>query len=272
VACLGSGPFHHRAAVTPRDGRRTIARGALCTESGRQADSVGSKSADFRQFRVLVTCIFLNKTEAVRARPFLEAFLEEYPTPERLRGADASAIGRTYFKRLGLNRRADWLVRMAEQLIQDPPRPGVFRRKSYQNSGYACEVAHLAGVGAYASDAWRLFCRRAFYARHGISVADEWRTLDPEDKDLKRYVRRKRREEQTRLLADDITSRMAAVQLSNASAPRPRSPRRSGVRAGAGDNAFHVPQRLLDQATDISVASSGIARATRSNRAVASAS
>jgi len=80
------------------------------------------------------------------------------------------------------------------------------------------EVAHLAGVGDYGSDAWRLFCKKSFYAGHQIVVADEWRTLEPKDKDLRRYVEQKRREEQVRLLTDDVISRMAAVQLSSASA------------------------------------------------------
>ncbi|KAK0960722.1 hypothetical protein LTR54_018470, partial [Friedmanniomyces endolithicus] len=74
---------------------------------------------------------------------------------------------------------------MADQLLQDPPRPGIIRQKTYQNAGYACEIAHLAGVGPYASDAWRLFCKKPFYAGHQIVVADEWRTLEPKDKDMK---------------------------------------------------------------------------------------
>jgi len=117
---------------------------------------------------------------------------------------------------------------MADQLLQDPPRPGIIRQKTYQNAGYACEIAHLAGVGPYASDAWRLFCKKPFYAGHQIVVADEWRTLEPKDKDMKRYVQRKRREEQMRVLTDDVVSRMAAMQLSSASASRLSQPHSLG--------------------------------------------
>ncbi|KAK1026397.1 hypothetical protein LTR33_017616, partial [Friedmanniomyces endolithicus] len=142
----------------------------------------------------------------------LGAFLEEYSTPERLRSADLKDIQERYFKHLGLYRRAGWLVKMVDQLLRDPPRPGILRQKNHRYAGYACEVAHLAGVGDYSSDAWRLFCKKSFCAGHQIVVADEWRTLEPKDKNLRRYVERETREEQVRLLTDDVISRMAAVE------------------------------------------------------------
>ncbi|KAK0258862.1 hypothetical protein LTR35_018132 [Friedmanniomyces endolithicus] len=225
-----------------------------------------------RQFQVLATCIFLNRTSAAQARHLLEAFLEEYPSPERLRTADPKDIQERYFKHLGLYRRAGWLVRMADQLLQDPPRPGILRQKTYQNAGYACEIAHLAGIGPYASDAWRLFCKKPSYAGHQIVVADEWRTLEPKDKDLKMYVQRKRREEQIRVLTDDVVSRMAAVQLSSASASRLKPTSQSGLLIGSGDSALRVPQRIIDQARGISLASSENARNRRSSRVSATTS
>jgi len=219
-----------------------------------------------------VTCILLNKTRAVQAKHLPGALLEEYPTPERLRSADLKDTQERYFKHLGLYRRAGWLVKMADQLLRDPPRPGILRRKDYRHAGYACEVAHLAGVGDYGSDAWRLFCKKSFYAGHQIVVADEWRTLEPKDKDLRRYVEQKRREEQVRLLTDDVISRMAAVQLSSASASCSKPAPQPGLLIGSGDSALRVPQRLLDQVRGISLASSDNARTTRSSRVVATAS
>jgi hypothetical protein len=179
---------------------------------------------------VIVTCIFLNKTAAIRARPFLKAFLEHYPSPDSLRGADPKAIKETYFNTLELFCRAWWLVSLADQLLDDPPLPHALRKKTYCNARPPSEVAHLSGVGEYASDAWRLFCKKSFYADYDEDVEEEWRTLNPKDKDLRRYVRRKRREEQISLLTADITTRMAGVTLGNSPAGGTRVILGSGVR------------------------------------------
>ena len=91
------------------------------------------------QYRVLVTCIFLNRIRAVSARPYLEMFLEQYPTPEFAQGRSKSY--RCFpFRRLGLPRRAWCLISMARKSVKDPPRPNVLRRKSYQIAGYASDV------------------------------------------------------------------------------------------------------------------------------------
>jgi hypothetical protein len=241
-----------------------------------------------------VTCIFLNKTRAVNARPYLEDFFEEYPAPDVLQHADSKHIQEEYFKHLGLHRRADWLVKMAGQLLRTPPRPGECKRKSYKNAGYASEVSHLAGVGDYATDAWRLFCKKPFYASYGTTIEDEWKTLDPEDKDLKRYVERKRREERTSQRVEDITMWMAKVILSRpqrprlaacgsstlerrdertalqveddtmwmakVQLPRPRKSRPemrgSSTLLGSGDHALRILERIINDAITNSTASS----------------
>lgn len=241
-----------------------------------------------------MTCIFLNKTRAVNARPYLEDFFEEYPTPDVLQHADSKHIQEEYFKHLGLYRRADWLVKMAGQLLCTPPRPGVCKKKSYRDAGYASEVSHLTGVGDYASDAWRLFCKKSFYASYGTTIEDEWNTLDPEDKDLKRYVERKRREEQTSQQVEDVTMWMAKVNLSRPQRLRPAASdsdtmeqrdertalqvegdtmwmakvqlprlrksrpkmRGSSTLLGSGDHALRIPQRIINDAIANSTASS----------------
>jgi hypothetical protein len=215
-----------------------------------------------------VTCIFLNKTEAVRARPHLEAFLEEYPSLDALQDADPEAIRTEYFADLGLFRRAYWLVEMASQLLSQPPRPNKLKIKSYKGAGYASEVAHLAGVGDYASDAWRLFCKKPFYASYGITIEDEWKTLDPQDKDLKRYVERKRREERTARQVDDITTWMAKVRLSKP----PRSRPATSTLLVSGDSALRIPRRIINLAVTNSATSSGRLRESEARRAVATAS
>lgn len=257
-----------------------------------------------------MTCIFLNKTKAVRARPHLEAFLEEYPSPEVLKDAEPISIRTRYFADLGLHRRAYWLVEMASQLGSQPPRPNEPRKKPYKGAGYASEVAHLTGIGDYASDAWRLFCKKSFYASHGITIEDEWKTLDPQDKDLKRYVERKRREERTTQQVEDVTMWMAKVILSRPQRPRlaaygsstlewrdertalqveddtmwmakvqlPR-PRKSrpGMRGsstllGSGDHALRIPRRIIEDAIANSTTASGVSCGSSTQPALAAAS
>jgi adenine-specific DNA glycosylase len=89
----------------------------------------------------------------IRIQLFLKAFLEYYPSPDSLRSADLEAIKETYFNRLGLFCRAQRLVSLANQLLDDPLFPYALRSKTYRNAGPLSEVAHLTGVGEYASDA-----------------------------------------------------------------------------------------------------------------------
>ena len=107
-------------------------------------------------------------------------------------------------------------MRLAQQFLDDPPRPGILRRKTYQNAGYPSEVAHLPGIGDYASDAWRLFCKVDFYAGHGITVEDEWDRVNPTDKDLRRYVQRRRREQVQQNIdeeAENMTSQLGNLRI-----------------------------------------------------------
>lgn len=72
-----------------------------------------------------MTCIFLNKTPATRARRHLQDFLQSYPTAQSLQGVQPSQI-ECYFATLGLQkRRAKWIIKMAGQLVNDPPQPHV---------------------------------------------------------------------------------------------------------------------------------------------------
>jgi len=202
--------------------------------------------------------------------------LDENPTPASLRDVEKNMIKEKYFKHLGLFRRAGWLVRLGDELVNDPPLPNMPRCKSNPGAGYASEVARLPGVGDYASDAWRLFCKKESYAGHRIVVDDEWRTLEPKDKDLKRYIGRKREEEQRRQLTDTITAGLAAMTISNATSPRPgsstRPARSSAVTIGSKEHALRIPSRLKDMAEDMSRASVPRASAMRPSRPMAVAS
>jgi methyl-CpG-binding domain protein 4 len=140
------------------------------------------------QFRVLVVCIFLNRTRGEIAEPYIASFFEEYPTVESVRDADPRKILRHFFQPLGMHRRAWWVVDLARVFLEDPPMPMVLRCKTGEFDSHLSEVAHLPGVGEYASDAWRLFCREQFYASAGVRIAEQWRSLRPNDRILFRYV------------------------------------------------------------------------------------
>lgn len=58
------------------------------------------------QFRVLVACIFLNRTRGDIADPYITSFFEEYPTVETVRDAEPLELLERYFQPLGKHRRA----------------------------------------------------------------------------------------------------------------------------------------------------------------------
>lgn len=140
---------------------------------------------------------------------------------------------------------------MANQLVLDPPRPNRLRKKLYQGAGYACEIAHLAGVGPYACDAWRLFCKRSFYAQHGITVLDEWRLLQPNDVHLQRYVAHKRYLERQQMAAildeETLALRLMALRLADDFVSSGK------VVVKSRDSTLHVPDRIVPHAIVASI-------------------
>jgi methyl-CpG-binding domain protein 4 len=51
----------------------------------------------------------------------------------------------------------------------------------------------LKGVGQYASDAWRIFCKDDLYRQAGFPMgAPEWTKIRPQDKELRAYIEWKR--------------------------------------------------------------------------------
>jgi methyl-CpG-binding domain protein 4 len=130
----------------------------------------------------------------VRAIPQARRCINAYPTPAELADASVDEI-RPYFETLGLFRRAGWLIAMANQWLRQPPTAGVLHRKpAYVQGGddLVSEVAHLTGVGRYASDAWRIFCKDQLYREAGWVVeVEEWRVVEPLDKELVAYLERR---------------------------------------------------------------------------------
>ncbi|XP_066144902.1 uncharacterized protein [Euwallacea fornicatus] len=107
---------------------------------------------------LLVATIFLNKTSAVAARPYVFWFLEENPDPFTVVGKKTEQL-ETYFGPLGLQkRRAKQVWRMSYDFLY----------KDWKR------VGELHGVGSYGEDAFRMFCLGDF-------------SVDPKDRYLKIY-------------------------------------------------------------------------------------
>jgi adenine-specific DNA glycosylase len=141
------------------------------------------------QFQLLVVCIFLNKTKGDHAIPASRRLLSQYPKPEILANACYDDI-KIFFQNIGLIRRARWLIQLSKEWLINPPQAGKIRKKLRNGSiQFESEVAHLHGVGPYANDAWRIFCKDKMYEKAGIKVlGSEWKTVKPKDKELRSYL------------------------------------------------------------------------------------
>ena len=171
-------------------------------------------------FKMLIAVIFLNKTRGAVSIPVFYDFIARYPTPTQLAAADHAEIVEL-IKGLGLqNRRATMYIDLAKAWLINPPEKGKrYRRLHYPQRGdgrdispqecpipegdprSAWEVAHLPGIGAYAIDSWRIFCRdelRGFPSglqpvpapeAVELELRQEWTSVLPLDKELRAYLR-----------------------------------------------------------------------------------
>lgn len=173
-------------------------------------------------FRLLIAVIFLNKTRGSVALPVFYNLMAHYPTPTALAAATPEALV-PLIQHLGLqNQRAATCIKLARAWLDTPPEKGKrHRRLHYPNKDdgkdvkptdgpildaderVAWEVGHLPGIGAYAIDSWRIFCRDALRGLpHGMPAADtspdeartaelegEWTRVLPGDKELRAYLR-----------------------------------------------------------------------------------
>ena len=179
-------------------------------------------------FRLLIATIFLNKTRGVVAIPVLKRVFEAFPTVDALADADVSELT-DMIRCLGFqNQRARRCVEVARAWREREP----CRGRRYAALHYPCkgdgvgigkgswvgdeddededegegeedgngrvivgwEIAHLPGLGAYALDSWRIFCRdelRGYNAGTGPTDAEfepEWKRVRPRDKELRAYL------------------------------------------------------------------------------------
>eukprot|EP00741_Cyanophora_paradoxa_P006578 tig00001025_g6365.t1 len=104
-------------------------------------------------YKTLVAPLLLNRTRGVQVRAVVWVLFERWPTAAALATADEGAL-RELVTPLGLyNKRARTLVRFAREFLTLP----------------WTAPSQLHGVGKYAEDSWRIFCR------------GEWREARPED-------------------------------------------------------------------------------------------
>lgn len=178
-------------------------------------------------FRLLIATIFLNRTRGPVAIPVLFKLFSLYPTIEDMASADHEDIV-SIIRGLGFqNQRATKFIALARKWLQSPPERGKrYRKLNYPvkrdgadvapdevvpdeadrggdgqcDTRVAWEIAHLPGVGAYAIDSWRIFCRDhlrfgRFPSSSSSTVADEqdcyepeWKRVLPHDKELRAYL------------------------------------------------------------------------------------
>ncbi|ODH22201.1 hypothetical protein ACO22_05546 [Paracoccidioides brasiliensis] len=165
-------------------------------------------------FRLLIATIFLNRTRGEVAIPVLYNVFERYPTVSALAEAREEDVV-TMIRCLGLqNARARKCINLAKLWIENPPAKGKrYRKLHYPNKGdgldikpgecvddgdsrVAWEIAHIPGLGSYALDSWRIFCRDEL---RGLAIdwkgteasgefVPEWKSVVPKDKELRAYV------------------------------------------------------------------------------------
>ena len=170
-------------------------------------------------FRLLLAVIFLNKTRGHVALPVFYELMERYPTPADLAAAKLDDVVEI-IQCLGLqNQRAATCINLAKAWLERPPERGKrYRVLHYPKKGdgkdmktgeiidedderIGWEIGQLPGVGAYAIDSWRIFCRDELRGlpsglpkeltaeAKGADVEKEWARVLPLDKELRAYLR-----------------------------------------------------------------------------------
>ena len=111
-------------------------------------------------WKVFVCCIFCNLTRRLTAEPIFWQVIKRWPDAQSLSKANINDLIEM-IKDLGLSqRRAKALIKMSDDYI---------------NKDWKADPAQLYGVGKYASDAYRIFCR------------GDWRDVEPKDGALVNY-------------------------------------------------------------------------------------
>lgn len=166
-------------------------------------------------YELLVAASLWNRTKGVQARPVFHALMRDYPTPDRLANASQQDLAQL-LRPIGLqNSRSKRLLDFARAWLCNPPdKIRRYRKLHYPqpNCGKdvgrdevlgeddprpGWEIAHLPGIGPYALDSFRIFHRDVL---RGLATdwtgtgavpgfEPEWKRVQPQDKELKAYIR-----------------------------------------------------------------------------------
>ena len=171
-------------------------------------------------FRLLIAVIFLNKTRGSVALPVFYQLMDRYPTPADLAAAKKEDVVEI-IQHLGLqNQRAKKCINLAKTWLERPPEKGKRYRVlhypkwddgkdvrpdeiiSEEDERVAWEIGQLPGIGVYAIDSWRIFCRDELLGlpstlpRNPLSpeskedeLRKEWTRVLAGDKELRAYLR-----------------------------------------------------------------------------------
>ncbi|KAK1311315.1 hypothetical protein QJS10_CPA08g00747 [Acorus calamus] len=112
----------------------------------------------FDPWRVLVICIFLNRTSGTQVGRILQSFFKLCPNANAAKMVEEEEI-RKFFDTLGFHHRANTIKRLSEEYLKDD----------------WTHVTQLPGVGKYAADAYAIFC------------TGKWHDVVPVDGKLVKY-------------------------------------------------------------------------------------
>ena len=111
------------------------------------------------EWRILMSCLMLNQTTRKQVEKVIWEFFDKWPDPESYLSADLGEVSGVV-RPLGLyNRRPRTMKKFTEGYVD----------------GQWSEPIELHGIGKYANDAWRIFCR------------GDWKQVEPQDHALNDY-------------------------------------------------------------------------------------
>lgn len=164
-------------------------------------------------FRLIIATIFLNRTRGEQAMPVYYQLMERYPTVEMLSIAEQADVVSMIHKLGFQNQRARKCIALAKAWLERPPTKNKrYRKIDYPKKGdgrdvgpnesvtdedtrVGWEIAGLPGVGAYALDSWRIFCRDTLRGlqetgdgNENSGFEPEWTRVLPSDKELRAYL------------------------------------------------------------------------------------
>ena len=111
------------------------------------------------EWKILISCLMLNQTTRKQVDKVIWDFFEKWPSPKKFLSSNHEDVS-SLLRPLGFyNRRPRAMRKFTEEYL----------KRNW------LEPIELYGIGKYANDAWRIFCR------------GDWRAVDPKDHALNKY-------------------------------------------------------------------------------------